>query len=138
MHSLPQISTEGDRLVETVTLGEDYQIPANKPQVVIDLKNHGVELPVNRPERAKTNFTPKQVSDTPREKPALIMGAEDNIVELETQPAYIRRRVMINKEERPAPQQPAENRGSGSLRIEERDGKQHLMSDNSYLHQTQD
>ena len=138
MHSLPQISTEGDRLVETVTLGEDYQIPANKPQVVIDLKNHGVELPVNRPERAKTNFTPKQVSDTPREKPALIMGAEDNIVELETQPAYIRRRVMINKEERPAPQQPAENRSSGSLRIEERDGKQHLMSDNSYLHQTQD
>ncbi|PKP42824.1 MAG: cell division protein FtsZ [Bacteroidetes bacterium HGW-Bacteroidetes-10] len=138
MHSLPQISTEGDRLVETVTLGEDYQIPANKPQVVIDLKNHGVELPVNRPERAKTTFTPKQVSDTPREKPALIMGAEDNIVELETQPAYIRRRVMINKEERPAPQQPAENRGSGSLRIEERDGKQHLMSDNSYLHQTQD
>lgn len=138
MHSLPQISTEGDRLVETVTLGEDYQIPANKPQVVIDLKNHGVELPVNRPERTKTTFTPKQVSDTPREKPALIMGAEDNIVELETQPAYIRRRVMINKEERPAPQQPAENRGSGSLRIEERDGKQHLMSDNSYLHQTQD
>jgi len=138
MHSLPQISTEGDRLVETVTLGEDYQIPVSKPQVVIDLKNPAMELPVNRPERTKPSYTPKQASDTPREKPALILGAEDNIVELETQPAYIRRRVMINKEERGAPQQPAENRGSGSLRLEERDGKQHLMSDNSYLHQTQD
>lgn len=138
MHSLPQISTEGDRLVETVTLGEDYQIPVSKPQVVIDLKNPAMELPVNRPERAKPAYLPKQATDTPREKPALILGAEDNIVELETQPAYIRRRVMINKEERGAPQQPAESRGSGSLRIEERDGKQHLMSDNSYLHQTQD
>lgn len=138
MHSLPQISTEGDRLVETVTLGEDFQIPVSKPQVVIDIKNPATELPVNRPERTKPAFVPKQTSDSPREKPALILGAEDNIVELETQPAYIRRRVMINKEERGTPPQPAENRGSGSLRIEERDGKQHLMSDNSYLHQTQD
>jgi hypothetical protein len=46
---------------------------------------------------------------------------------------------MINKEEKvPMHQERHDARGADSMRLEERDGKQHLLSDNSYLHQTQD
>lgn len=142
MHSLPQISTEGDKIVQTVTLGDDISNQHQPTQIVIDIKNNSkIQIePISRPDRTRpaaiqTSSSPGTVNS----KPALILTAEDNIVDLENQPAYIRRKVMINKEERiPISQERPDARGEDSMRIEERDGKQHLLSDNSYLHQKQD
>lgn len=141
MHSLPQISTEGDKLVESVTLGGELQIQAPSPQVVIDIKqNPRIQT---EPIKSKESARPAaQISTSPgsiKTKPALILAPEDNIVDLESQPAYIRRKIMINKEERtPSVSGTEDSRSAASMRIEESDGKQHLLSDNSYLHQTQD
>lgn len=142
MHSLPQISTEGDKIVETVTLGDSLNSQQQPGQVIIDIKsNPKIQIePISRTERAKQPAAQSSpVPGSVKTKPALILAPEENIVDLENQPAYIRRKVMINKEEKaPMHHKRPDNRGADSMRLEERDGKQHLLSDNSYLHQTQD
>lgn len=142
MHSLPQISTEGDKIVETVTLGDSLNSQQQPGQVIIDIKsNPKIQIePISRTERAKQPAAQSSpVPGSVKTKPALILAPEENIVDLENQPAYIRRKVMINKEEKaPMHHERPDNRGADSMRLEERDGKQHLLSDNSYLHQTQD
>ena len=67
-------------------------------------------------------------------KPALILEPGDDIVKLETEPAYLRRNRNIQDQiiSQPQPQQQA-----GSMRVETIDGQHHLSS-NSFLHQTQD
>ena len=142
MHSLPQISTEGDKIVQTVTLGDSLNSQQQQGQVIIDIKsNPKIQTePISRTERSKQSAAQSvPVPGTVKTKPALILTPEENIVDLENQPAYIRRKVMINKEEKvPMHQERHDARGADSMRLEERDGKQHLLSDNSYLHQTQD
>jgi len=139
MHSLPQISTTGGKLVQSVTLGEENEMPFIASQTPYEeMIGKKQELPVNRPERRRITETPQVSQSRPKEKPALILGADDNIAELENQPAYIRRRMAINKEESGKGPSPVEPRVNSTLKIEERDGKHNLLSDNSYLHQTQD
>lgn len=138
MHSLPQISTTGGKLVHSVTLGEESILPFIQSTPYEEMVGQKHELPVNRQERRKITESPQISQARPKEKPALILGADDNISEFENQPAYIRRRMAINKDENGKISSPAEPRINSTLKIEEKDGKHNLLSDNSYLHQTQD
>lgn len=69
-------------------------------------------------------------------KPALILEPGDDIVKLETEPAYLRRNR--NLQEQIAVQPQPQQQQAGSMRVETIDGQHHLNSNNSYLHQTQD
>ncbi|EKD31746.1 MAG: hypothetical protein ACD_77C00260G0003 [uncultured bacterium] len=138
MHSLPQISTTGGKLVQSVTLGEESMMPFIQSTPYEEMVGQKHDLPVNRQERRKIIESPQVSQARPKEKPALILGADDNISEFENQPAYIRRRMAINKDENGKSSSPAEPRVNSTLKIEEKDGKHNLLSDNSYLHQTQD
>jgi cell division protein FtsZ len=140
-HSLPQISSEGGTLVESVTLGDETPAQTQPERVIIDIKTSPrVQTePMKNKESVRPAAQISTAASSIKSKPALILTPEDNIVDLENQPAYIRRKIMINKEERSSAGSPREEqRGASSMRIEENDGKQHLLSDNSYLHQTQD
>ena len=67
-------------------------------------------------------------------KPALILEPGDNIVALETQPAYLRRKKRVQPRQADnAAVSPGE-----TCRVDEINGKQQLNTDNSYLHRTQD
>ncbi len=140
MHSLPQISTTGGKLVQSVTLGQESEMPSfiATQTPYEEMLGKKQELPVDRQERRRITETPQLSQFRPKEKPALILGADDNIAEFENQPAYIRRRMAISKEESGKGASPVEPRVNSTLKIEEKDGKHNLLSDNSYLHQTQD
>ncbi len=69
-------------------------------------------------------------------KPVLILENGDDIVKLETQPAYLRRNRKIQEELETTRQH--EEQPAGNMKIEEINGSQHLSSNNSFLHQTQD
>ena len=138
MSSLPHISVRKDQPVISVFL-DDKSTP---PTEAIE---HGGELLSSpRPhgefgiggDRAFFVNDPLQPVITEggsvkRDKPALILDPGEKITDLENIPAYIRQRIKIQDE----PQSEAE---AGGMKIEERNGQQHLSSDNAYIHQTQD
>lgn len=67
-------------------------------------------------------------------KPALILEAGDDIVKLENEPAYMRRNKKVQDDITLG----QTHQEAGGMSIKEIEGEQHLSSDNSYLHQTQD
>ena len=64
-------------------------------------------------------------------KPTLILEPGEKITDLENVPAYIRQRIKIQEDS-------ISDAKVSSMKIEERDGKQHLSSNNPYIHQKQD
>ena len=77
-----------------------------------------------------------QESVVKKSKPALILEQGEDISQLEKQPAYIRKQMKLKNQESGSPV--SDMRESSTFRLEENDGKQQLLSDNSYIHQTQD
>ncbi|MDD2424579.1 MAG: cell division protein FtsZ [Bacteroidales bacterium] len=134
MNSLPQISFDGDKIVESVVLGQDtvkVEIPERPDQNYTSSITPAPAQPVVRTQAERGE------SSIRKEKPALIVESGDNILELENQPAYIRKQMKLNNREGSL-QPKQDSRESSSFRIEENNGKQQLLSDNSYIHQTQD
>ncbi|MDD3033225.1 MAG: cell division protein FtsZ [Bacteroidales bacterium] len=142
MNSLPQISSDGGKLVESVVLGTDSVISQpNSSQESPD----GVELnlpeqPVRRqtftPSVKKEITTPTPLPSEKRVKPTLILEEGDNIKELESQPAYIRKQMKMNNSSNVTVGQ--DSREGSTFKLEEIDGKHQINPDNSYIHQTQD
>ncbi len=124
MNSLPQISSSGDNIVQRVVLGSDTKAENLVPE---DSRTY---IPV-----VKTGHTSKTSPSQQRAKPTLILDKGEDITRLETQPAYIRKQLKIKEQQRESTKEPEEG---SSFKIEENNGKQQLLSDNSYLHQTQD
>ncbi|OFY40384.1 MAG: cell division protein FtsZ [Bacteroidetes bacterium GWF2_40_14] len=139
MNSLPQISSSGGKIVESVVLGSEGSgnHSGSSSSYSEELFSSSAGLPVNRtpaPVTRKEQITAPAVK---KNKPALIIESGENISDLESQPAYIRKQMKINQNSGIAGRQ-ADARESSTFRLEEVDGKQHLLSDNSYIHQTQD
>ncbi|MCK9628082.1 MAG: cell division protein FtsZ [Bacteroidales bacterium] len=142
MNSLPQISSDGGKLVESVVLGTESVISQQTPS----LDNpDGVELNLPEPPVRRQTFTPsvkKEITaPTPlpaekRVKPTLILEEGDNIKELESQPAYIRKQMKMNNPSSVSVGQ--DSREGSTFKLEEVDGKHQINPDNSYIHQTQD
>lgn len=138
MDSLPQISSGGKK-IETFVLGSDVKIKSS-PQ-----KEKAPEEVVSMP----ASFTPRRTAAAARlnnnhsepalkkEKPILILEKGDDITRLENQPAYVRKQMKIKLQEAGSPQT-KDTRESSTFRLEESDGKQQLLSDNSFIHQNQD
>lgn len=145
MHNLPQISLDEEK-GNRVILGTSGiyssvdDTPKGSNSIVIN------ELNANPP----TEYLPSQETDeeelTVREKaaaeplyvkregkPALILEGGEDITVLENQPAYLRRNKKIAGVATEIP--PVQN--AGKMKIEQVNGRQEL-SDNSYIHKTQD
>jgi cell division protein FtsZ len=137
MNSLPQISFDGDKIVESVVLGEDTVRADTLTSEKNDSGNNVISVPHVVPPRRTDPTEGTRESSERREKPALILEPGDNIKELENQPAYIRKQLRLNNQGN-ALQNMEDPRESSSLKIAESNGKQQLLSDNSYIHQTQD
>jgi len=137
MNSLPQISFDGDKIVESVVLGEDTVRADTLTSEKNDSGNNVISVPHVVPPRRTDPAEGTRESSERREKPALILEPGDNIKELENQPAYIRKQLRLNNQGN-ALQNMEDPRESSSLKIAESNGKQQLLSDNSYIHQTQD
>ncbi len=137
MNSLPQISASGGKLVESVVLGSEKieNLPTSST-FIDDRTSVQKELPITRKPYTlkKEQGTEPAVKKT---KPILIIEPGDNITELENQPAYIRKQMRINQGAGNSGRI-TDSRESSTFRLEEIDGKQHLLSDNSFIHQTQD
>ncbi|PKO98594.1 MAG: cell division protein FtsZ [Bacteroidetes bacterium HGW-Bacteroidetes-8] len=135
MHSLPQISTSGGKIVESVVLGNEPV--TNNSQPAQDAPNSVADFPVNRPSRnsVKKDLTPDE-QEYKKSKPALIIEQGDDISQYENQPAYIRKQLKLKQQEGGSAVK--DMRESSTFRLEESDGKQQLLSNNSYINQTQD
>ena len=137
MNSLPQISSSGGKLVESVVLGsETIGAQITTSSYIDEIVSISKELPVNRqtaPVKKEQDMAPA----IKKSKPTLIIESSDNISELESQPAYIRKQMRINQGGGNTGRT-TDSRESSTFKLEEIDGKQHLFSDNSYIHQTQD
>ena len=137
MNSLPQISSSGGKLVESVVLGsETIGAQITTSSYIDEIVSISKELPVNRqtaPVKKEQDMAPA----IKKSKPTLIIESGDNISELESQPAYIRKQMRVNQGGGNTGRT-TDSRESSTFKLEEIDGKQHLFSDNSYIHQTQD
>ena len=83
------------------------------------------------PQSPHTPAGPAKLTPVKKGRPTLILEPGEKITELENTPAYIRQRIKIHEDN-------ASEVKISPMKIEERDGKQHLTSSNSYIHQTQD
>jgi len=142
MNSLPQISSDGGKLVDSVVLGNDSVISQHSSS---QESPDGVELNIPEQPVRRQTFTPsvkKEITaPTPlpsekRVKPTLILEEGDNIKELESQPAYIRKQMKMNNPSNVTVGQ--DSREGSTFKLEEVDGKHQINPDNSYIHQTQD
>lgn len=142
MHNLPQISMDEDRN-DRVVLGDSgiYSSGSDLPKtantiIINEVQNR--DYPAAREEEEEEITMREAPKPEPayikREgKPALILENGDDIAVLEAQPAYLRRNKKIaGVETEVHPPQTA-----GKMKIEQVNGKQQL-SDNSYIHKTQD
>lgn len=140
MNTLPQISTNGGEIIDVHVLGQDQpekEATPAKPKAeekitIIPVQAPVRNTPVNLPqagEKAETNFIKK-------EKPTLIIDPGEDITRFENQPAYIRKQLKIKHQDGSLPTK--EMRDSSTFRLEESNGKQQLLSDNSFIHQNQD
>ena len=75
--------------------------------------------------------------ESAKEKPALIIEQGEDITQYENQPAYIRKQMKLKEQQSPIDKKKMRQE-SDSFKLEDVDGKQQFMSDNSFLHQTQD
>jgi len=136
LSSLPLIFTDDTEIPEKVTLEEnphahwEFKSEPLTPQPSGAFSiGDGSQVFHVQPLRS-TNVTPKPTT-TKKGKPALILDPGEKITDLENIPAYIRQQIKI-QEENPL------DAAISSLKIEEREGKQRLSTDNAYIHQTQD
>jgi len=132
MSNLPIVSTHQSDPVEVVVLGES--LPRNwEPK-----RNPSLDEPypigVGVSDRLHTTPSPTgipKVVPVKKSKPTLILEPGEKITDLENTPAFVRQRIKIEEEK-------SHEMGINRLKMEERDGKVRLISDNSYIHQTQD
>ena len=134
MSSLPHISVHKGTPVESVFL-DDNPVRVTPPEEDrLSSPRPGGEFGIGGGRAFYVNDplqTPlPQSIPVKRDKPALILDPGDKITELENIPAYVRQRIKIQED-------PLEGE-TGGMKIEERNGQQHLSSDNAYIHQTQD
>ncbi|MFA5443595.1 MAG: cell division protein FtsZ [Bacteroidales bacterium] len=143
IHSLPPIAVYGkdagkeNERKESVFLdgkaaGNDgTDIADNQEQVPEEAEDGEFRITPNRSVfRVQPDIHSHQA--VPGNKPVLILDDKQNITELEQVPAYKRkdaRYKMSFQSEVPGP---------SKHKIEEKNGQQHLSTDNSYIHQTQD
>ena len=178
MHALPQISSSGDKIVESVTLGEEVdskgESPINDPDTKsYPLFNHDnksvnihhrdstqaissttspittvtpptdkVKPPIDKSVNttstsSENNGTENEECAAPKEKPTLILEQGEDITQYENQPAYIRKQMKLKQQQASQTKKPPIQEGD-SFRLEDIDGNQQYLSDNSFLHQTQD
>jgi len=138
LSSLPQAFLHKEDPTEVVVLGDEpYPDLGPRTQPSNPLKPHG-EFGIGSEDRVfyvQDPFKSKGIAGKPvvtkKGKPALILDPGEKITDFETIPAYVRQQIKIQEES------PSDAEVS-ALKIEERDGKQRLSSDNSYIHQTQD
>ncbi|HCT94723.1 MAG: cell division protein FtsZ [Bacteroidetes bacterium GWE2_39_28] len=137
MHSLPQISSSGGKIVESVVLGNEImQSVSQKNEEHLSPVPADI-IPAERPLKPSVKQPSySQESVVKKSKPALILEQGEDISQLEKQPAYIRKQMKLKNQESGSPV--SDMRESSTFRLEENDGKQQLLSDNSYIHQTQD
>ncbi len=144
LHSLPPIAVHGDKtdkndrevvyFEQTAPTAPENE-PVNWENVSgadqISISDGRAVLRPNDPQSTPVYF-PEPTRKTQR-KPALILDATQNIIELETIPAYKRRNARYN----PATA-PSGDCEPSAVKMEEQDGRQRLGTDNAYIHQTQD
>ena len=142
MNTLPQISTDGGKLVESVVLGSESDTPRkiggsdsiDSIEMNANTDSHIRRQPISPMKKEITTPTPASVEK--RAKPALIIEEGDNIKELENQPAYIRKQIRLNNLANI--NSPVDPKEGSSFKLEEIDGNHHIKPDNSFIHQTQD
>lgn len=144
MHNLPQVNIDEER-GNRVVLGDSgiyssgNDIPKGSSSIVInEIAPQGTNTSDESDGEefaAKTENKPAPEPTYVRRegKPALILDAGEDIAVLEAQPAYMRR----NKKIAGAATDIYTPQEAGNMRIEQVNGKQQL-SDNSYIHKTQD
>jgi len=118
MSSLP-IYSPVDPPMETVVLGDGACKIGNGEHF------YYVHDPIRPPQNTAKLSTPQ------KSKPALILERGEKITDYENIPAYKRQRIRF-QEDNPS------SVGVNPMKIEERNGKQHLSLGNTYIHQTQD
>jgi cell division protein FtsZ len=136
MASLPHVSLHKGTPVESVFLDDNPVFPTPQEEDRLSSPRPGGEFGIGSGGRAFYVNDPLQAPlpeghSIKRDKPALILDPGEKITDLESVPAYVRQRIKIQED----PQAEAE---AGGMKIEERNGQQHLSSDNAYIHQTQD
>ncbi len=137
MHSLPQISTSGGKIVESVVLGNDAITGNSQQHNEEPFSNNINDIPASRQPATRSNREPsREEQEFRKNKPALIIEQGDDITRYENQPAYIRKQLKLKQQDGGVPMK--DQRESSTFRIEESDGKQQLLSNNSYINQTQD
>ncbi len=137
MHSLPQISSSGGKIVESVVLGSEVIGTVTPKNEEHSVPLQAEMIPAEKPSRPQVS-KPDIQTDTllKRGKPALIIEQGDDITQLERQPAYIRKQMKLKNQQGGSPV--PDMRESSTFRLDESDGRQQLLSDNSFIHQTQD
>ena len=165
MHALPQISPSGSKLVESVILGEDNSFGSDNSPATQETNQHhvlnsdshtigsntvkaaqspratsAVVAPVETVANTETETSEESETDqeaSAKEKPALIIEQGEDITQYENQPAYIRKQMKLKEQQSPVDKKKMRQE-SDSFKLEDVDGKQQFISDNSFLHQTQD
>ncbi len=147
VNNLPQIDFEEQIDPDRIMLGDSGlygsgYVPEKTSKIEIDgIQQQYSYGTTQEPQDASQESKEEQVVQVPQQtytkcvgKPALILEPGDDIVKLETVPAYLRRNRNLQEQiaVQTQPQQQA-----GSMKVETIDGQHHL-SNNSYLHQTQD
>lgn len=138
MHSLPQISSSGGKIVESVVLGNEIMQSVSSKNEEHLYPAPADLMPAEKPLKTSTvrQSNISQESVVKKSKPALIIEQGEDISQMEKQPAYIRKQMKLKSQESGTPA--LDMRESSTFRLEENDGKQQLLSDNSFIHQTQD
>lgn len=143
MHNLPQVNLDEDR-GNRVVLGNSgiYSSENDAPKGgSIIINEIQTQETISTDESDSEDFAVKTENKPAPEpayvrregKPALILDAGEDIAVLEAQPAYMRR----NKKIAGAATDIYTPQEAGKMKIEQVNGKQQL-SDNSYIHKTQD
>ena len=138
MDSLPQISTDGDKIIETFILNDNDPIDNLKEKRESAQEIINISIPYTPRKIAQSEISNKDDTEpvVRKEKPTLIIEKGEDITRYETQPAYVRKQMRIKEQQ--GNSQVKDRRESSTFKLEENKGKQQLLSDNSYIHQNQD
>ena len=137
MSSLPPIALHSNKeQVVKVVLGEE-RAPVEEQEAPFIPTPHG-EFNIENDDRLF--YVEKSLPSHPRitqsaavkkDKPALILIPGEKITDYENIPAFVRQRIKLEGKN-------TEEREISAMKMEQRDGKQFLSTNNSYIHQTQD
>jgi len=140
LSSLPVVTFEKEKqkpVVEQFYLGEDPYTRLKLPGELRTCPKHPVGYGITVIDRPPIVQSVKPFTELPvpvitkKGKPALILDPGEKITDFENTPAFIRQQKKIEEED-------CSNIQPNSMKIEERNGKCHLHTTNSYIHQTQD